>query len=265
MKLPDLSPGRTAVVAIALAAGALLGGCASNDPGASRGTLSRAASGHAVTAFSLHPPDVGIPEHWKRVDFGAFKKPTDYQLVNLAGRTCVRASADASASMLVHAAGFQAGSFPILRWSWNVPALIESADNTQRQREDSPARIVIAFEGDSSRLPALERMNARQFQMLTGTPMPYATLMYIRGNQAAPGSIITSTHTDRIKMIVAESGSEGLGEWRNFSRNLVEDYRRAFGEAPGRVAWIGLMTDTDNTRETAHAYYGDVSLAALSR
>ncbi len=251
--------------AIVLALGLLASGCAMLDSGSPRVASLEPASGHALAAFSIHPPEVGIPAHWKPVDFGAFKRPTEYQMVNLQGRTCIRATADASASMLVHQTHFEASAFPMLHWSWNVPSLIASADNTQRQREDSPARIVIAFEGDSSRLSALERMNARQFQLLTGSPMPFATLMYIRGNHTAPETIISSTHTDRIKMIVAESGPEGLGQWQTFTRNLVDDYRRAFGEAPGRVAWIGLMTDADNTRERTHAYYGDVTFAALSR
>jgi hypothetical protein len=33
---------------------------------------------------------------------------------------------------------------------------------------------------------------------------------------------------------------------------------RAFGERPGRITAIGIMTDTDNTGENVHAYYGDI-------
>jgi hypothetical protein len=165
--------------------------------------------------------------------------------------------------MLVHPVSFDPRAFPTLRWSWNVPALIRSADNTLRHREDAPARIVVAFDGDWSTLPPLERLNARQFSMLTGNDMPFATIMYIRGNNKPVDTLITSSHTDRIKFIVAETGPDGLGTWQHFSRNLLEDYRRAFGAEPGKVAWIGLMTDTDNTRERARAYYGDVSVARL--
>ena len=31
-----------------------------------------------------------------------------------------------------------------------------------------------------------------------------------------------------------------------------------FGEEPGRITAIGIMTDTDNTGENVHAYYGDI-------
>ncbi len=59
-------------------------------------------------------------------------------------------------------------------------------------------------------------------------------------------------------MIVAESGRERLGSWQEVTRNVLEDYRRAFGEEPGPIIAVGIMTDTDNTGDNAHAWYGDI-------
>ena len=39
---------------------------------------------------------------------------------------------------------------------------------------------------------------------------------------------------------------------------MAEDYRRAFGEEPGRITSVAVMTDTDNTGESALAYFGDI-------
>lgn len=58
-------------------------------------------------------------------------------------------------------------------------------------------------------------------------------------------------------MIVASSGSHQLGHWVELSRDVAEDYRRAYGEEPGSVTGIGVMTDSDNTASRAEAYYGD--------
>jgi hypothetical protein len=66
-------------------------------------------------------------------------------------------------------------------------------------------------------------------------------------------------------MIVAESGRDKLGAWQEVTRNVVEDFRRAFGEAPGEITAVGIMTDTDNTGENAHAYYGDILFQRISR
>jgi hypothetical protein len=41
-------------------------------------------------------------------------------------------------------------------------------------------------------------------------------------------------------------------------RNVYEDYKRAFGEEPPMISGIAIMTDTDNTGESAEAYYGNI-------
>jgi hypothetical protein len=83
--------------------------------------------------------------------------------------------------------------------------------------------------------------------------------MYIWENRAPVGSVIENLHTSRIRMIVADSGETNLGAWREETRNVYEDYRRAFGEEPGRIRSVAIMTDSDNTGEDAEAYYGDIA------
>jgi DUF3047 family protein len=48
------------------------------------------------------------------------------------------------------------------------------------------------------------------------------------------------------------------GKWIEEERNLVDDYRRAFGEDPPKVGAVAIMTDTDNTGEQAVAWYGAI-------
>ena len=67
---------------------------------------------------------------------------------------------------------------------------------------------------------------------------------------------------DRIRKLVVDSGPEHLGTWRVHQRNLVADYERAFGEKPGPLMAIGKMTDADNTRASAEAWYGPIELLA---
>ena len=59
-------------------------------------------------------------------------------------------------------------------------------------------------------------------------------------------------------MIVVESGSSKLNTWIMEERNVYEDYKRAFGEDPPMISGVAIMTDTDNMRESAEAYYGDI-------
>jgi hypothetical protein len=93
---------------------------------------------------------------------------------------------------------------------------------------------------------------------LYGRDLPYATLMYIWSNEAPVDTVIANPHSRRIQMIVASSGAAGVGSWQELSRDVADDYRRAFGEEPGRMFAYGLLSDTDNTGETVEAWYGEI-------
>jgi hypothetical protein len=59
-------------------------------------------------------------------------------------------------------------------------------------------------------------------------------------------------------MIVVDSGWDRLGQWHLHQRDLYTDYRNAYGESPGEVIGIALLTDTDNTKSETKAFYGDI-------
>lgn len=61
-------------------------------------------------------------------------------------------------------------------------------------------------------------------------------------------------------MIAVESGEARRGEWISEKRNVLEDYRNVFGEEPPNIQGIAIMTDTDNTGESAVAFYDDIVL-----
>jgi hypothetical protein len=212
----------------------------------------------AVGKFSVGAPGESLPSGWRVWQLSGLKRPTEYRLVDHEGRTVVFARSTASASGLVAPVSVDLNEYPYLHWHWKVPALIEGADNSRRQTEDSPVRIVVTFDGDKSKLSLEDRLFADQFRMFTKQEFPYAILMYIWENRAPVGTVIENLHTSRIRMIVAESGTDGLGRWRAQTRNVYDDYRRAFGEDPPRVRSVGIMTDSDNTGASAVAYYGDI-------
>ncbi len=66
-------------------------------------------------------------------------------------------------------------------------------------------------------------------------------------------------------MIVVESGGVKFDRWVNEERNIYEDYIKAFGEEPPLISGVAIMTDTDNTGESATAYYGDIQFAKPTR
>jgi hypothetical protein len=235
-------------IAAALAA-ALFGGCAS---------VPDVVTLPYVSHFSDSPPGGELPLGWEVWTLSRFKKPTQYQLVMQDGRTVVKASAHASASGLLHRLSVDPRKYPLLHWRWKVTELIATADNSKKNSEDSPVRVAVSFDGDIEKLPLGDRVLFDSLRLLSGQNMPYATLIYIWENRAPKDTIIPNPHTSRVKMIVVESGGDKLGNWQVETRNVYDDFKRAFGEEPGTITSVGIMTDTDNTGANVHAYYGDI-------
>jgi len=197
---------------------------------------------------------------WQHGPLSKLKRDTGYEVIEEGGQPVLHAVADGSASAWVLLRGDDLAATPVLQWRWRVPALIDGAANEDPKREDAPARVIIGFDGDKSKLPDDEQRYFARIKRLAGRDMPYAMLMYIWDNHNPVGAIVPSAHTSRIKMIVAESGAAGVGPWRSYSRNIAQDFERAFGEKPGPVLGFALMTDTDNTGAKAEAFYGALRL-----
>ena len=180
------------------------------------------------------------------------------------GRKSLEARAQSSASMLRQRVRVDAQALGWLSFQWQVDQLIEGADMRLREREDSPARVVLAFDGDRSRFSARNAMLNELTRTLTGEDMPYAMLMYVWSNDLPVETVIVNPRTDRIRKIVVESGSARLKQWLHYKRDVRADFERAFGEPPQTLQGVAIMTDSDNTHGFARAWYGEIRLDARS-
>ena len=145
-------------------------------------------------------------------------------------------------------------------FSWWVQDIIANANVAEAAFEDAPARVMFAFGGDTGALPARTRMLFDLAEALTGERPPYANLVYVWDANAPVGTVIINPRSDRIRKIVVDSGALNLRQWRDHRRDLAADFRLAFGEAPGPLTAIALMTDSDNTQSSARSWYGAVDL-----
>lgn len=186
------------------------------------------------------------------------KKQTLYTVGNQQGRDAIQANAKSSASMLRQDLRIATKDLDVVKFSWHVPELIRDADLAERDFDDSPVRIVLIFEGDKSKFSAKNAMLSEMAEILSGESLPYATLMYVWCNKREPGSVVVNPRTDRIRSIVVESGARNLRQWLDYERNIRVDYEKAFGEAPGDLLRVGIMTDSDNTQSQTVASYGSM-------
>jgi len=213
-----------------------------------------------IPRFSTAKPGAAPPAEWKHLQLASFKTNTEYMTVVEDGAVVVRAMAHGSASFLGLQTDFDPHKFPMLSWRWKVAQGIPAANTADQAKEDAPVRVMVAFAGDTSKLSFKDRFAASAAQTISGQALPYATLMYVWGGKVAVDSITTSSRSGRVKMLAVAADDQGIGKWQTYTRNLVDDFKRAFGEEPGNVTSLELMTDTDNTGADAQAYYGDVTV-----
>ena len=232
---------------------------------ASRGRPQAAVCGALLVSACALPPEPAAADadsrlrpwvEWRLPG----KQPTTYRSGVEGGRRIVVAEASASASMLRRKLRVDAGALQRLRFAWRVDELVAGADLRDQDLEDSPVRVVLAFDGDFQRLPLQERIRFELASAITGEMPPYATLMYVWDNEAPLETVIPGGRSDRIRKIVVDRGAAEVGAWRIHERDVLADFRRAFGEDPGALIGVGLLTDADNTGARARAAYGEIEL-----
>jgi hypothetical protein len=213
-----------------------------------------------VGAFSKMTGFKSLPKEWIEVRFQDVKRPTYYLLAENGGTRVVKAISQASASGIGRALHIRTEEYPILQWRWKVENLIQKSDLYRKSGDDYSARIYVAFDHDETPLGFFEKILFKILRVIYGRPIPARALNYLWSKNAPVGTEVWNPYTKRVRMIVVQTGSEGLNQWHEFERNIDEDYKRAFGKEPPPVRGIGMMTDTDNTGETTVAYYGDILL-----
>jgi hypothetical protein len=210
------------------------------------------------TAQTPQATEVAGVADWRPMSLPG-KTPTRYEWAEKDGRRAVMARADRSASIWRKKLQEPAQQHPSeLRFSWWVQDVISAADLTDADKADAPARVLLAFGGDVAGLPLRTRLMFDVMETLTGEQPPYATLMYVWDSKLPVGTVLVHPRSDRVRVIIVDSGTGELRQWRDHKRDLAADFRLAFGEEPGPLQSVAFMTDSDNTRSQARTWYGAV-------
>ncbi len=212
--------------------------------------------------FSALRPGAALPVGLRHVVLSSQKRETEYTLVDDGGRTVLRARANSSGSGIVREIRIDPNRHPLLAWQWKVMRVLEKSDLRTRAGDDYAARLYVTFDVAPENLSTSERLQLSLARMVHGQDVPAAALCYVWDSKAALGTIAPNAFTDRVRMIVVDSGATDAGRWRLHERNIAADYRAAFGIDAPMVSSVIVSTDTDNTGESAEAYYGDVVFRA---
>jgi len=169
----------------------------------------------------------------------------------------VKAVSEASASGMTKAVAIDPREYPIVRWRWKVENLLQKGNVHRKDGDDYPARLYITFAYEPAKVSFGRKLKYQAGRALFGD-IPIGALNYIWDGKSPVGTVVDNAFTDFAKMIVVESGPQRIGSWVEEERNVYEDYRAAFGKEPPAISGVAIMSDTDNTKERAVAYYGDI-------
>jgi hypothetical protein len=147
--------------------------------------------------------------------------------------------------------------YPILAWRWKVANVIENGDARRKEGDDYAGRVYVTFKYDPARVSVLDRAKYRLAALAYGEGLPHAWINYIWDNRLPAGTTLPNAYSDRVRMLVLRSGSGEAGRWVADARDVYADYKRIFNEEPPLVSGVAIMTDADNTRSAATAWYGD--------
>jgi hypothetical protein len=211
-----------------------------------------------VGKFSAELQENSLPTGWKPLTFKKIDRHTRYTLLKDGDAVVVKAVAESSASGLVREIKINPKEYPIVQWRWKITNILKKGDVRRKEGDDYPARIYVTFEYDSRKLGFFEKAKYEAIRLIYGQYPPIGAINYIWESKAPKGTAIPNPYTNRVIMIVMESGETRLNQWVSEERNIYEDYKNAFGQEPPLISGVAIMTDTDNTGESATAYYGDI-------
>jgi hypothetical protein len=217
----------------------------------------------AITAFSGAPAGEALPAGWRTLQVPRVP-PAELALVREEGSTVLRVRTQGSASAAAFALRADARASPILSWRWRIERVVESADLRSRDGDDFAARVYVFFDLPEQDVPLLARARIHLARLLYGAELPTAALCYVWDNREAVGTSQWSAYTDRVRVIVLESGNARAGRWVEASRDVAADFRAAFDREPPAITGIAAGADTDQTGEKGTAWFGDFRLGARS-
>lgn len=182
-----------------------------------------------------------------------FVGKTQYQIVDLDGQRVLKATSEQSASGLVKAFKVDLKKTPYLNWSWRIENTLPRLNEKTRQGDDYAARIYIVKSG------GWQIWDTLAINYVWSSNQPSGS----RWNNAFAGS--------KAKMLAVRGKQDPPKQWAHEKRNVYQDLIDLFGdkgspqanEAAYRfIDAIAIMTDTDNSRLQATAYYGDIVFSA---
>lgn len=172
-----------------------------------------------------------LPPEWRlRKDEGRGV----YTVQEEGGRRFLRAASRGIGVQAAKPHEWDLSAYPILAWSWRPIEFPAGSDERRSRSNDSALAVYAVF---------------------PHSPWSVKAVKYIWSARVPAGTHLTST-MGLTQVRVLRSGAEKRGEWVEERVNVLEDYRKLFGEVDvPKPAGIAVLTDSDDTGSSARGDY----------
>jgi hypothetical protein len=216
-----------------------------------------------IAPFSRAIAGAPLPVGWREQPIPR-AAPSKLDLVADAGVTVLRVASLRAAGGATFALEPPAPDARRIHWRWKVDRVVAAGALGTKAGDDFAARVYVFFGIPLAALPWTERVRIRFARLVFGERLPTAALCYVWDNRHPVGTSDWNPYTNRVRMVVLQSGPAHVGEWTAESRDLERDFRAAFGSQwrgpMPPVTGIAAGNDTDQTGEGATAWFGDFRL-----
>lgn len=210
---------------------------------AKRSALTLLADGRLRVAYAdpppLRVPVEGVPVGWEVRELAG---KADVELVRGDDGLAVRLRSNDSSYVIYRDVVVDPHETPLLTWSWKAVRLPTGGDVRHANTDDQAAQVYVVFP---------------KWPSFTATEV----VGYVWDNAAPVGTRVTSPKAPNVRMIIVESGTANIGAWQRQQRNVLDDYRTLFGQAPPRIGGVAVMIDTNDTHSQAEAHVGELTFA----
>lgn len=183
----------------------------------------------------------GKLDEWKNKEFSG---TTDYQITRLNNIQILKAESHSAASGLFKEQRIDLLKTPFLNWRWRIDNRLENINEQHKSGDDYSARIYVVVSGGW----AFWKTRAINYVWASNTPKNSIWPNAFAGKNAM--------------MIAVRSKTDNTHSWYQEKRNVLQDLKEQFGSDISYIDAIALMTDTDNAKGNAIAYYGDIYFSA---
>ncbi len=170
----------------------------------------------------------------------SFLDLTDYQLVLDQDDQVLKANSNGKASALIYKQRIDLHQTPWLNWRWKIEQPLAGNAETTKSGDDYAARIYVIIDGGMLKWRS-------------------KALTYVWSSRSGDIPDWPNAFVPKNAMMIAVRNAEhDIDTWHSEKRNVLTDLEQAFGQEIRYIDAVAIMTDTDNTGQSASAFYGDL-------